>query len=83
LAAHLDEVHRGLPAEFVDGIAEGFIDVDAHVLLGMGVLHIRGAVYGAINSSRYAFRILGRGTARLLSREERDLADSDLLQLFQ
>jgi hypothetical protein len=83
LAAHLDEVHRGLPREFVDGVIEGFMDVCAHTLLGMGVLQIRGAVYGTINSSRYAFRILGRGTARLLSREERDLTDSNLLQLFK
>ena len=83
LAGKMDEVHIGLPEEYVEGILENFLRVDTVQQLGAGTLLVCEAAYGNIGSSVWFFGVLSRTLSKLFLLEDVSLPDEAFIELIR
>lgn len=83
LAGKIDEVHIGLPREYVKGVLSGFVDDEMSQQLGAGTLRVCCAAHGSIGSSTLVFRALSRVLAHLFVQERTSLTDEYLVELIR
>lgn len=83
LTKSLDTVFIGLLEEYTEGIFAAFQDTELAQLLGPGMLRVAGAAHGVIGSSSWMFQVLGRSLVRLLTLEQKDLSDEQVISLIQ
>lgn len=79
----LDTVCIGLLPEYARGIFDGILNTDTAPLLGSGTLSVAGAAHGAIGSSPWIFKLLGRIAVKLLILEKKDISNERLIKLIQ
>ncbi len=83
LARRVDEVYRGLPQEYVEGVFEGVLQDDQTRLLGAGTLCFSCAVHGRIGSSLWIFQRLSRIIINLLLIKKDKVMEEDLMNILQ
>lgn len=83
LAYRIDDVRRGLPYEFVEGIFDGVLQTDETQFLGAGTLSFRCAVHGYVGSSRSMFQRLSRIVVKLLLIKRDNVVEEDLMRILQ
>ena len=83
LAGKIDEVHIGLPREYVNGVLSGFMDDESIQQLGAGTLCVCCAAHGSVGSSIVVFRALSRVLAHLFVQEKASLSDEYLIELIR
>jgi len=83
LAGKTDEVHIGLPHEYVGNILDGFLNADTVQQLGAGTLRICCGAHGDIGSSPWLFGALSRILTKLLLLEDTSVSDESLIELIR
>ena len=83
LAGKTDEVHLGLPQEYVGDIINGFLNADTVQQLGAGMLRICCGAHGTVGSSPWIFAALSRILTKLLLLEDTSVSDESLIELIR
>lgn len=83
LAAGLDTVCVGLPAEYADEVIQGAIAMAIDKGLGAGTVSLCQAAHGVAGSSRWMFRSLGAAVTTLLTDDYHVATDADLIDLLR
>jgi hypothetical protein len=83
LAHRVDDVHIGLPQEYVEGVFEGVLQSDETQELDAGTLRFGCAVHGQVGSSRWIFQRLSRMVVKLLRMEQDDATEENLMLVLQ
>jgi hypothetical protein len=78
----LDTAIIGLLPEYANGIFEGLLNTVTAQVLGSGTLSVSGAAHGAIGSSPRMFEVLSRILVRLLTLDEKNVSDEQLIKLI-
>ncbi|HWS83103.1 MAG TPA: hypothetical protein VN207_02470 [Ktedonobacteraceae bacterium] len=83
LAGKTDEVHLGLPQEYIGDIINGFLNADTIQQLGAGMLRICCGAHGTVGSSPWIFGALSRILTKLLLLEDTSVSDESLIKLIR
>jgi hypothetical protein len=79
----LDTVIIGLLPEYADGVFDGILNPAIAQFLGSGTLSISGAAHGAVGSSPWMFKLLGRISVKLLNLDKKEVSDEQLIKFIR